>query len=1506
MLESASSDPTAAAASPSANQAPTRRFDINWQSRSSLCTLAAIAIFLISTSYFGWLQAPDPNGVNLEHPFSTQSWWYPREQNPARRLPLLPNVDLHGIFVLPDNTNLIWVVGEAGTIVHSNDGGKSWKVQSKIEWPSSIVPEIAESSGTENNAPPIPAAPAPAPPAPAAPAPAAPASEGKPEENPSGEKSANEKTVDSSRASQNKLVYVKQVPPDSGEDIPFPFALPPQSIINDPDLHSVSFVTDKIGWVVGEYGIILKTSDAGVTWKAIEGVDWEVTELEPKAKPEPPAAASASPPASQSPLAKELHRLSTAPVATVLAQPRLVTRSLPTLRRIRFLNEKEGFIAGNDGTIQRTQDGGETWQGCPARNKHTNYTDFAFNADGSLVCFVADTSLLIYRRAANAGKGQWEFASYSEKFRSEVRSSIAFVDDHQAVVSFAFKSPITLDLSSKPAIDFTEEKGTATAAPVHFVLADKSGISLIDSGGGTLIKGTGANWRHTLGPAVIELLDACRQQHKTWGCGTRGMVVVCDADGWRAVSENGCNNYNLGVSGDGDRCWTGAHKLAAATGPGPWQEMHLTSGMPIPDSLHMAAEGKDGWCVCIAPDMSGLRYERRLVCTGDAGDSWKDCSNLPDDVFEIKGQRNIRRIWSDVGNSLKYSDDHGTSWIDVPLNEYYVSDFYPSDSGAVWAIGGQNNEGRNVLLINAPQVTKIATVPRAFGWRICPATDGNSAWFLSDDGHTIQLSSTGKTLQTLPMRQPTEIRSVTGDADGKSVWYIERGGKIVHVSATEETIPPYRTPQGQELFQIRFADDGKIGYASGQGGLVLKTVDGGKSWQDAFPYQRSFSPAWYLSLLMVAGVFGAGYWPWVKRETKASSSRASIADLLVRDTPLELQDAKGSDLDRLASGLANFLRNPSTGAPLVLAITGKWGTGKSSLMNLIRGKLQRRGFCPVWFNAWHHQQEEHLLAALLQNIRSQAVPPIFSRAGVVFRWNLFWERYRRRAWLIALTLFCVGFLAVWLRSDTLGKIDPAKLETLLPFLPAGLALAPLLWGLKLISAFGINPAELVLPGVAKSGDVRAQTSFRHRFSEEFGEVTRALLPRPMVIFIDDLDRCQPDHMMTVLESVNFLSASGPCFIVLGMEERTVLECLTTKLNWRTDLGGVALTEPEVQTHRRKYAELWLEKLIQVRIPVPVLNEDVTRSILGNGKDANVPDRLVPSSRENSWRTRLRQTLRMAASWLPLVLFAGALGAGIWLGWDGPPKQAEKSEIPPWLDKVEFEGAIAGMPIHGKLHELAKLPKEVAVNPIQPSSPQVSDPPADPTNPESQPPEPPKKSPPKYIGQREVVAGVHDSPSWFWPLMTFLLLLLLGWLGLTLHTYDPVEDSPEFLNEVHAWKSVIVATHHTPRALKRFVNRLRFYAMLVRNPDNPNEPPKIDEKTIVGFGVLEACHHDSLCAALRGNQVEFSIDDATLRSKAAELARELGNSAHAQADDLRRLTAAIDFGENRTEAATAQE
>lgn len=116
------------------------------------------------------------------------------------------------------------------------------------------------------------------------------------------------------------------LPIHGGEPEPIDFSALPDDVIFDDDfgmeeevytLNSVYFLNPQYGWTVGEFGIILHTSDGGNTWeKQVSGVE-------------------------------------------------------TTLMDVDFFSEDVGVAVGTGNTIIRTVDGGKTWnRHRPARNTH--------------------------------------------------------------------------------------------------------------------------------------------------------------------------------------------------------------------------------------------------------------------------------------------------------------------------------------------------------------------------------------------------------------------------------------------------------------------------------------------------------------------------------------------------------------------------------------------------------------------------------------------------------------------------------------------------------------------------------------------------------------------------------------------------------------------------------------------------------------------------------------------------------------------------------------------------------------------------------------------------------------------------------------------------------------------------------------------------------------------------------------------------------------------------------
>ncbi|MNO72394.1 KAP family P-loop domain protein [compost metagenome] len=457
-------------------------------------------------------------------------------------------------------------------------------------------------------------------------------------------------------------------------------------------------------------------------------------------------------------------------------------------------------------------------------------------------------------------------------------------------------------------------------------------------------------------------------------------------------------------------------------------------------------------------------------------------------------------------------------------------------------------------------------------------------------------------------------------------------------------------------------------------------------------------------------------------------------------------------------------------------------------MGLLKEDLGRFGVRCVWFNAWHHQKEEALLAAMLSAIRDQAIPGWLHFEGLTYRLRLLWIR-GRRYWLLSLVVaFAVGLLLTYPISalnswfaliGDLGRLligdaksTPAEGDLLIHLRTVGLTagvLAPLVTALLRLRAFGVDPGALVasLSNRASVRDLGVQASFRQRFAVEFGEVTAALEPRNMLVMIDDLDRCRPEAVLEVMEAVNFLVSSGRVFVVLGMARERVEACVglafekvaQEMVGSESAHGGHENDADRARQVRREYARQYLEKLINIEVPMPQLDPQASSKLQDE----------APPAQEFEWPTWLRNLFHL---WPLLLLIAVGFFGALLGGWLPTP---ETGETP----AVVVQAPLAPMGTTGSATTQAPSAEEAVA---------------------------------AYFANASEQLETRVMP-YSLPLAALTLALLLVAL---LRRPDPVvKDSPAFRQALAIWNPVVAAALRTPRAVKRYQNWVRYLAMMQR-------------------------------------------------------------------------------------------
>jgi hypothetical protein len=313
--------------------------------------------------------------------------------------------------------------------------------------------------------------------------------------------------------------------------------------------------------------------------------------------------------------------------------------------------------------------------------------------------------------------------------------------------------------------------------------------------------------------------------------------------------------------------------------------------------------------------------------------------------------------------------------------------------------------------------------------------------------------------------------------------------------------------------------------------------------------------------------------------------------------------------------LAQFLESKETQKPLTIGIDAPWGVGKSTLMRMLEKRLgpkpiegarrwqkkQTDGFFNVWFNAWKYDAEESLWGALVLEILEQVGKQLgwWRRTKIWFSLNK-----QRFDWLklsidiaaalgFVLVLGIVGAIALFGLSRLLGLSLYDTVNIWLRHYTkifAALGLVSVLYEIAkdFLTTF-VSPFSLGVAKYIKSPDYKTKVGFIGQFQEDFKAVIDTVTESgkwPLIVFIDDLDRCTPAKAASVIEAINLLLDSEYCIFIIGMNAQILSMSIQAKYKDLQELFKEA--EKPVGPNLGRH---FLEKIIQIDFRVPTPDEE---------------------------------------------------------------------------------------------------------------------------------------------------------------------------------------------------------------------------------------------------------------------------------------------------------------------------
>lgn len=247
----------------------------------------------------------------------------------------------------------------------------------------------------------------------------------------------------------------------------------------------------------------------------------------------------------------------------------------------------------------------------------------------------------------------------------------------------------------------------------------------------------------------------------------------------------------------------------------------------------------------------------------------------------------------------------------------------------------------------------------------------------------------------------------------------------------------------------------------------------------------------------------------------------------ITDMPCTSEEEDLLEISKYVKGLGKFIRECQT--PMSIAIQGDWGTGKTSTLNLLKKNLEAdkdtNGIKCVFFNTWQYSQfnmEDSLYVSFVHNLVKQ----------------------------------CGGNDEILRTVAGFGKLAFFKAID---------------W------KFGTNASE-ILDGFEKAK--KDQMESVSKLQADFAELVKKTGKR-LVIFIDDLDRLNPEVAVELLEIIKLFVNVENSIFVLAIDYEVVVKGVRKKY-------GENLSEEKCRN--------FFDKIIQLPFKMPVERYNLTELV----------------------------------------------------------------------------------------------------------------------------------------------------------------------------------------------------------------------------------------------------------------------------------------------------------------------
>ncbi len=265
---------------------------------------------------------------------------------------------------------------------------------------------------------------------------------------------------------------------------------------------------------------------------------------------------------------------------------------------------------------------------------------------------------------------------------------------------------------------------------------------------------------------------------------------------------------------------------------------------------------------------------------------------------------------------------------------------------------------------------------------------------------------------------------------------------------------------------------------------------------------------------------------------------------LFSDLPITKKEQDAFGRTKFIDDLTNFIakqgveseekkeEHRSISDNLVIGIYGPWGSGKTSVVNCVQHELNQKDFDTIYFNPWRYKDEDLLLLDLFKLIASKINKKLNGEKKELFS----------------------KVLLKYAKYIVVPKIN--------------------LWGVE------VDAKETVQGGLEALGDFLKEENTLDDYKDKINGFLNEL-DKPIVIFVDDIDRLDKHEIQLVFKTIKLTAAFSNIIYVLSFDDEMVAKSIGENYG----------------EGREKDGKDFIEKIIQVPLRLPSYASDSIFSLV---------------------------------------------------------------------------------------------------------------------------------------------------------------------------------------------------------------------------------------------------------------------------------------------------------------------